>query len=336
MPPSRPRRTAAAAGSEPEICVIVPAHGAAATLGRTLDALARSTFDGTWEVVVVDDASPDATADIAERAGVRVVRLPTQSGPAAARNAGTDASEAPLIAFTDADCEPTAGWLGALVRALGDADLVTGPVIPDPQAPRGPYDRTLQILGPTFLFETANLAVRRAVVEQVGGFRAFAPAPGAPPGLRPRPEEGHFGEDVVFGWEAQRAGARVGFAPEAIVHHAVFPRDARGYIAERWRLRFFPALVREIPELRPRVHLRIFLGRRTARFDLAVAALGGALVGRRPIVLLATLPYACSVLGPNMARRRSAARHVAVLVLADLVGCLALVRGSLAARRVLL
>ena len=40
------------------------------------------------------------------------------------------------------------------------------------------------------------------------------------------------------------------FADRALVHHAVFPRGPRGFIAERWRLRFFPALVREVPELR--------------------------------------------------------------------------------------
>src|SRR5947209_9186083 len=114
----------------PDVAVIVPARNAAGTVARTLDALAHQRYDGTSEIVVVDDASSDATPSLAEAAGVRVVRLGAQGGPAGARNAGVAATRAPLIAFTDADCEPAPGWLAALVAALRDADLVTGPVQP--------------------------------------------------------------------------------------------------------------------------------------------------------------------------------------------------------------
>ena len=57
-------------------------------------------------------------------------------------------------------------------------------------------------------------------------------------------------EDVWLGWRARRAGLATGFASAAVVHHAVFPRSAGEYVAERRRLRHFPALVRRIPELR--------------------------------------------------------------------------------------
>jgi glycosyltransferase involved in cell wall biosynthesis len=71
-----------------EIAVIVPARDATGTLGRTLAALEATTFDRPFEVVVVDDASRDGTAELAERHGARVVRLAEQTGPAGARNAG--------------------------------------------------------------------------------------------------------------------------------------------------------------------------------------------------------------------------------------------------------
>ena len=172
----------------------------------------------------------------------------SQSGPAAARNAGLAAARAPLIAFTDADCEPTPGWLSALTAALGDADIASGPVQPAPGAPPGPFARTLSIGRESPLFQTANLAVRREIAERVGGFEPFTPVAGQRTGLRPTVEEGHFGEDAVFGWRARRTGAQTVFAADAVVHHAVFPRGARAYIAEHWRRRFFPALVREVPE----------------------------------------------------------------------------------------
>ena len=318
-----------------EVSVVVPARQAAATLPRTLRALARSDFAGVSEVVVVDDASTDATGALAAAAGARVVRLERQAGPAAARNAGAAAAHGALVAFTDADCEPTPGWLGAVVRGLGHADLVTGPVRPDPAVPVGPYDRTLSIAGASPLFETANLAVRRTVVERVGGFEAFVPGVDRP-GLRPRPDQGHFGEDAVFGWRARRAGARTAFLSDAVVHHAVFRRGPRGFVAERWRLRFFPALVREVPELRQSLLLRIFLSRRTACFDLAVAGVGVARLTRRPGLALVALPYASWYLRREDPWRRSVARHNLALVSADLVGLAALVRGSVAARRLLL
>jgi len=331
--------TGSASGDDgvPAVSVVVPARNSTATIEKLFAALDRSTFTGDWEVIVVDDASSDATPDLARAWGARVVQLEVQSGPAASRNAGIAACGAQLVAFTDADCEPSPQWLGAIVRALDDADLVTGPVQPVPDVPRGPFDRTLHIAHPSPLFETANLAVRRELAERVGGFEPFAPVEtGGRVGLRPSVAEGHFGEDVVFGWRARRLGARTAFAEDALVHHAVFPRRARGYVAERWRLRFFPALVREVPELRSRLPMRFFLARHTALFDLAVAGTAAALAGRRRWPLVAVAPYLYDRLAWRAAWRRSVASRNAAVVAGDAVGFLALVRGSIAARRLLL
>jgi hypothetical protein len=210
---------------------------------------------------------------------------------------------------------------------------VSGPVQPVPGAAVGPFARTLSIGRESPLFQTANLAVRRDVLDRVGGFEPFAPVPGLRTGLRPTIAQGHFGEDAVFGWRARRAGARTAFVDGALVHHAVFDRGARDFVAEHWRRRFFPALVREVPELRSRFVLGVFLTRETALFDLAVAGMGAALLSRRRAPLVAALPY--------LARRLSSGggsglRENAALVAADAVGLLALVRGSVAARRLLL
>ena len=324
-------------GKEPVVSVVVPARNATATIPALFEALDQQVLAEPWEVVVVDDHSTDGTADVAERWGARVVRLETQSGPAAARNAGLAAARAPLVAFTDADCEPTPKWLAELVTALRDADIATGPVLPVPDVARGPFARTLHVTSESPLYETANLAVRSETAERVGGFEPFAPrTDGVRTGLRPSVEDGHFGEDAVFAWRARRLGARVTFAEEALVHHAVFPRGARGYIAERWRLRFFPALVREIPELRSRLHMRFFLAEHTALFDLAAASAAVGLTSRRRWPLLGVLPYLYRRLSWRQAWRRSVARRNLALVVGDVVGFAALVRGSIAARRLLL
>jgi glycosyltransferase involved in cell wall biosynthesis len=319
-----------------EVSAIIPAHDAAATLGRTLDALAAQDFAGDVEVVVVDDASTDATAALASARGVRVVVNEGENGPAGARNAGLAATTAPLVAFTDADCEPAPGWLSALVAALRDADLVLGPVEPDPRVSAGPFDRTLKLTGPSPRFETANLAVRREVADAVGGFEAFRPDPEAlRPGIRPRPDQGHFGEDALFGWRAVARGARVAFAPDALVHHAVFPRGPAGYLRERWRLRFFPALVRDVPAMRTRMFGRVFMSRRSALFDLAVLGVCLAVGRRRALPLLLVLPYARTALWRSPIGLWLL-RTNAVLVAGDAIACAALVRGSVAARRPLI
>ena len=97
--------------SRVRVSVVIPARDAEAMIGRTVAAVRAQELDDDFEVVVVDDGSSDATARVARDAGARVVSNATPLGPADARNAGVAATTAPLIAFTDADCVPAAGWL---------------------------------------------------------------------------------------------------------------------------------------------------------------------------------------------------------------------------------
>lgn len=324
-------------GASPAISVVVPARNAEDVLPDLIAALGNLRCRQRWELIVVDDASTDSTGTLARESGARVVRLETQSGPAESRNAGIAAARAPLIAFTDADCQPAPEWLSELAAALGHADIATGPVVPVPGAAGGAFARTLRITEESPLFETANLAVTRDMAERVGGFEAFAPsATGGCTGLRPAVGQGHFGEDAVFGWRARRLGARTAFVDGALVYHAVFPRGPRGYIAERWRLRFFPALVRELPELREELTLRIFLSRSTALFDVAVVGLFAGAATRRRWPVIAAAPYAARRLTwPRWWARSTARRNLAVSA-GDAVGFAALVTGSVAARRLLI
>ena len=156
--------------------VIVPARDAAPTLARTLACLKAQALEERFEVIVVDDGSRDGTAAIARAAAplVQVISLTDSHGPGAARNHGVRAARAPVLAFTDADCFPTAGWLAAGLRALAGADLVQGRVDPDPSVRRTPFDRTLAVAGDGGFYQTANLFVRREIFEAVGGFRDWA------------------------------------------------------------------------------------------------------------------------------------------------------------------
>jgi glycosyltransferase involved in cell wall biosynthesis len=308
------------------VSVIVPALNASATIARTLAALAAQDFGGGYEVVVVDDGSDDGTARIAEQwdGDVRVVVIrQDRLGPAAARNAGVAAASGRLLAFTDADCYPAPGWLEAGVAALADADLVQGSVSPEPGVERGPWDRTLWVERETGLFETANLFVRRSLFDSLGGFEVWL-----------EPEIGKpLGEDMWFGWRARRTGARSAFCEAALVHHAVFPRGPGGFLAERRRLRYFPAMAAQMPELREQFFFgRLFLARRSAAFDAALAGVAAAAVRRSWLPLAAGAPYARMLLREARPYRRRAPLVAAVRAAADALTLAELARGSVRAR----
>ena len=227
--------------TSPHVSVIIPARDAQDTLALTLSALASEQVRGGHEVIVVDNGSRDETAALADRSQVvsRVVRRPRGDGPGAARNAGVDIAAGSVLAFLDADCRPASGWLSAGARATAAADLVQGRVLPDPNARRGPFDRTLAVNGAYGLFESANLFVRRSLFESLAGFPAGLETTGAP-----------FGEDVIFGWRARRAGARTSFCEQALAYHVVVARSPAEFVAERRRLALFPPLAAQVPELR--------------------------------------------------------------------------------------
>jgi glycosyltransferase involved in cell wall biosynthesis len=314
--------------------VIVPARNARLTLPRTLAALAAQEFEaGTYEVIVVDDGSTDDTAALARSAPgpVTVVAQPPM-GPAAARNLGVESSAGSVLAFCDADVFPTRGWLAGGVAALADADIVQGRVLPDPDARRDPFDRTIWITSQVGLWESANLFATRDLFDRVGGFEEW---------LRPRSGKA-LAEDVWFGHQALRTGARPGFSEQALAYHAVFPRSWRAFVGERRRLEYFPAMVRKMPELRHELLAHgVFLTDRTAAFDLAVAAAFTAAWSARAWPLLGSGPY-LAALAANARGRvepRSPAR-VATVALADLaadaVGLLALLAGSAVYRSAIL
>lgn len=124
----------------PKVAVVVPSHGRADRLERLLRALAKQDLPaGDFEVVVVDDASPDGTGAVlakAEASGtlpLRVLTQPVRRGPAAARNLAWRSTGAPVIAFTDDDCVPDPGWLRAGLAALdGRARVAVGRTAPSP------------------------------------------------------------------------------------------------------------------------------------------------------------------------------------------------------------
>lgn len=270
------------------------------TLGATLEAVQRQELPETFEVIVVDDGSVDGTAAVVrEYEGVRLIRLETSQGPGRARNRGVAEARGSTLAFTDADCVPTARWLAAGLAAIREADLVQGRVDPDPKTRRTPFDRTLAVEDHGGFYQTANLFVRRTTFECVGGFRDWAlEKPGrrrwSVDRRRRRATRTPIGEDTLFAWTARRTGARSVFAADAVVHHVVVPGGLRDDLEDHWHwARDMSGLARLVPELRKGAFFRRWwFNRWTAQFDLAIAAVAMAAICRRPAWLLGVAPYA--------------------------------------------
>ncbi len=116
---------------DPQVCVIVAAKDAAATIGAAVrSALAEPEV---CEVILVDDASRDGTAAAARAASggdprLRILEQETNSGPAAARNAALEATSAPYVAILDGDDAILPGRFRTLL-GCGNWDFVADNIL---------------------------------------------------------------------------------------------------------------------------------------------------------------------------------------------------------------
>lgn len=111
----------------PRLSVVIPAYNEEFYLGDCLESLARQDYPGAVEVIVVDNNSTDATAEVARSRGARVVAEP-QPGVCRARQAGTAAATGEIIVSTDADTTFGERWLSTIAAAFDERTVaVTGP-----------------------------------------------------------------------------------------------------------------------------------------------------------------------------------------------------------------
>jgi glycosyltransferase involved in cell wall biosynthesis len=199
-----------------DLSVVIPAHNVAATLGEQLDALAAETWDGEWEIVVVDNCSTDGTAALvrehaARDPRVRLVDATERRGPSYTRNVGFEAAAAEMIAACDADDVIAPGWVRAMGDALRVRPCVTGPLEVDRLNPawlattRG---RPSLTEGPTWfgvfpIVAAGNLGIHRDVWRAAGRFdEAFSAQ-----------------EDHEFALRLCLRDVPVAFEPAAVVHY---------------------------------------------------------------------------------------------------------------------
>ena len=226
----RPRRDypALAPVEAPFFSVVVPTYNGLRHMAGVLGALEQQTFSDN-EVIVVDDASSDATAQwVAENhPWVRLIVNRRNTGFAASCNTGAAAARGRYVVLLNNDTEPAATWLAELARAIAahpDAAIVasklllydrrdtlhtTGDMLGADGIPhnrgvweqdRGQYDAA----GAIFSGCGGASAYRKDVWQALGGFDE---------------DFWMYLEDVDLGFRAQLLGCAAVFAPEARVYH---------------------------------------------------------------------------------------------------------------------
>ncbi len=197
----------------PKASVVVCAYQEEDTIEECLQSLTELNYPD-YEILVVDDGSTDATAELARKFPVRLLsggRL----GLAGARNLGLEHAEGEIVAYIDADAQADPDWLAYLALAL-EVPGVAGaggpnPVPPDDpptaqciaRAPGGPIhvliddERAEHVPG-------CNMAFRRERLLEIGGFD---------------PVYRVAGDDVDACWKLLDLGYEIRFHPSALVWH---------------------------------------------------------------------------------------------------------------------
>ena len=229
------------------ISVIIATRDRAQLLEAALDALCGQRFPGSpFEILIVDNASVDATPGVvaaaARRSSVPVIYLTeSRSGKSHALNTAITHARGDLLVFTDDDVLPSPGWLAAYAQAFAQtgADYAAGRIQPLWEAPPPRWltpplhgvlavqdggTRRLPLTGMSdqVMPSGANMAVRRHVVDRVGGWN---------PQLGKLKNSLRTGEDHEFALKLVAAGFRGVYEPEASVLHRVS--------ADRLRLGYF-------------------------------------------------------------------------------------------------
>jgi glycosyltransferase involved in cell wall biosynthesis len=171
----------------PLVSVVVPFFDSERYIAACIESLlGQKDVGGPYEILLVDNRSPDGSASIAARYPELTLLEEATPGAYAARNAGVRRARAPLIAFTDADCVVDDDWLRSILEVMRDPGIAIS--LGHCSYP-GTASFALRLLGSYENAKTAyvlercaprhhfgyanNMAVRASVFRDIGPFREW-------------------------------------------------------------------------------------------------------------------------------------------------------------------
>lgn len=202
--------------SLPQVSVIVPIYNGEADLPDLLHCLQQQTYTEA-EYLLIDNGSDDRTAQILATLTPPFYKLNEAQiqSAYAARNVGIRTAKGSILAFTDADCRPRPDWLAQLIEPFNEptVGITAGEIAALPgdswlerYADRHETLSQKHTLAHSFCAygQTANLAMRRSALEQVGLFRPYLTT----------------GGDADICWRILRqTDWQIEFVPTALVQH---------------------------------------------------------------------------------------------------------------------
>lgn len=208
---------------KPTVSVLIPAFNEEKTIGDTIKSIKKQTYP-IAEIIVIDDASTDKTAEIAQNLGAKVVKTPKNSGTKAkAQNFGLQFVNGEVVVTVDADTILAPSAIEKILPALSDGKTISacGFVLPQQRKTFWERARTVQYLYFIGLNKKAQehwevplvssgcfSAFNAKLLKEIGGF-----------------PEGTIVEDMVLTWRAHLAKKKVKLVPDAVC----YPKDPENW-----------------------------------------------------------------------------------------------------------
>ena len=228
-----------------KLSVVIPAYNEEKYIGACLEELITTAGKDIFEIIVVDNASTDHTAQVAKKfKGVKVVRE-NQKGLTKARQAGLMAAKGDLIAYIDADTHVKNGWFARVKK-----EFEKNPRLVCLSAPYNLYDvskwkRVLVwswwnlLAYPTYrllmqyMVLGANFVAKRSVLLKIGGFDESV---------------AFYGEDTNIARRLHKVG-KVKFLRKSLVNSSARRIEAEGMlkIGLKYGFNFISEIVRHKP-----------------------------------------------------------------------------------------
>lgn len=197
---------------ELDVSIIIPVYKRTGWLRECIERLLDQELEGSFEVVVVDDGSPDSSGfqnilnSFPSNAALRYIKN-KHAGPAAARNFGVTNSTGKILCFIDDDSLPEKKWLKEIVKPFSGGETVG---LVNGQTFSHYREAGLPLLLEKYVYKkkcwaTCNIAYRRDVFKEIGGFDESFPDASW--------------EDNDLGLRAKWAGYDHIYAEKACIYH---------------------------------------------------------------------------------------------------------------------